>query len=77
MLEQIEILRRELLQKVISITGLSIDDVEVAINFQNQTNDSELAIEARRLNWHPDRYNESAWYTSEIPNGGSTVVYVE
>lgn len=76
-LEQIEQLRQEMVKKIIELTGLPIDDIEVAINFHNQNDESPLAIEARILNWHPDRHQDSAWYTSEIPSGGQTIIFVE
>ena len=76
MLEEIEVLRRELVEKIVNLTGLPIDEITVDISI-NSDDESDLAAEARCLGWYPDRQAESAWYTSEIPQGGSTTVFVE
>lgn len=76
MLEEIEVLRRELVEKIVNLTGLPIDEITVDISI-NSDDESDLATEARGLGWYPDRQAESAWYTSEIPQGGSTTVFVE
>lgn len=76
-LQQIEQLRQELVKRILEITGLPASDVEVQINFHNQDNNCPLAVEARQLDWFPDRHEESAWYTSAMPDTGSTTVFVE
>lgn len=75
-LEQIEQLRQEMVKKVVELTGLPIDEIEVAVTFHTQTDESPLALEAKQLNWHPIQHQGSAWYTSEKPNGGATIVFV-
>jgi hypothetical protein len=77
-LEQIERLRKELVTAIVDITGLPIELITVDISLSiEEGEESDLAIEARDLGWYPDREQESAWYTSEIPQGGSTTVFTE
>lgn len=76
MLKEIEILRRELVEKIVNLTGLPIYEITVDISI-NSTDESDLATKARDLGWYLDRQAESAWYTSEIPQGGGTTVFVE
>lgn len=76
MLREIEALRKELVEKIVTITGLPIGEITVDISI-NSDNRSNLAAGAKALGWYPDRQAESAWYTSEVPQGGSTTVFVE
>lgn len=76
-LEQIEKLRKELVTSIVEITGLPIGEITVDISLSAEGQNSNLGVEARSLGWYPDREQESAWFTSEIPEGGSTTVFVE
>lgn len=76
-LSYIEQLRKEFVASIVNITGLLIDDVSIEITLSNQGINSELAAEARNLAWHSDQRGEAAWYTTEIPQGGATTVFVE
>lgn len=76
-LSQIEQLRKELVASIINITGLSIDDISVEVALLNQGMNSGFATEARNLAWHRNQQGETAWYTTEIPQGGATAVFVE
>ncbi len=76
-LSQIEQLRKEFVASMVDITGLPVDDISVEVALLNQDMDSELAQEARNLAWYPDQQGESSWYSTEIPQGGATTVFVE
>ena len=76
-LEIIEKLRQELVFKIQNLTKLSINDVTVDISLTSEGKESDIAIEARDLEWHLDRHMESAWYTTELPQSGSTTIFVE
>lgn len=76
-LTEIENLRKSLVTEIMRITGFTIDEVVVDISLSVEGDEDDLAIEAREVGWHPDRKDESAWYTTEIPGGGSTTVFVE
>ena len=75
-LNKIEKLRKELAVKVSEITDIPLEAVDVSVSLTS-TDDSDLAIEARDLGWFIDRHKESAWYTTEIPQGGTTTIFVE
>lgn len=74
-LDQIEISRQYLINEIKKLTGLDADDISVDISFHNQTFNSDLAVEARDLNWTPEKYEESTWYElkSQIDGGGISV----
>lgn len=75
-LEEVEKLRQKLVQEIIEITGLTIEDISVEISFSSALNTcDDLIEEAKDLDWYPDQYKGSAWYTSEKPLGGSTIVF--
>lgn len=76
-LSQIEQLRKELVASIINITGLAIDDISVEVALLNQGMTSGFATEARNLAWYPVQQGETVWYTTEIPQGGATAVFVE
>lgn len=76
-LNQIEELRKDLVKEIIKIIGLPVDEITVDISLTSEGEESEIAIEARDLGWYPNRQAESAWYTTEIPQGGSTTVFVK
>lgn len=75
MLKQIEEIRQQAAQKIRELLPTGIDfELEVTIQSDN---DSDLAIEARELDWPPDRHKETAWYSSQTPSDGSVTLYVE
>lgn len=77
-LDQIEASRQKFIDEITRLTGLPADDISVDVSFHGQTNESELAIEARGLGWSPERYKESAWFAlQDHPDPGGMSVFVE
>lgn len=71
----VEELRQQLVSEILKRTDLSLGDfaVEISISFADDA--SEFYEAAKRLGWQHDNKDEAAWYTSEIPEDGATVIF--
>ena len=75
-LGRIEQLRKEFVNAIVEITGLPVDHISVEVVLSSQGSDSDLVAEAIELDWYSDKHKETAWYTTEKPQGGATVIYM-
>ncbi len=71
---EIEMLRQQLVRKIMEITGLEMDDFDVDVTFSEC---DELTAEAEELGWHPGRYGDTVWHTSKEPTAGEVTIFVE
>ncbi len=69
-------MRQELVKKIIELTGVKVDDVSVEVSFHNQAT-GDLLTQARDLGWFADEHQGAAWFTSDIPLGGATAIYLD
>jgi len=77
-LGEIEELRMKFVKEIERITGLPLAEISVDVSLTSKGEDSPMLIEARDLDWHLDKEGATVWYTTaEIPQGGSTTIFVE